>query len=207
MTTTSKNTAVKETKTKTRKKIVVDTPAPAEKPSKKAVDTKETTNADIFSKSRTNETAKTNAEKANAQKTEKTARNSDNVRLSSVKQRHINDVLTINSTFLIETACCIASRTLKRVTVQQICAFVETAMTFKKFHYSRETTNIARVRNHVKATLKKQLYTYDPESQLVTFADSFVAENRKNKTHIETVDKDLAFIIETAKSMNHVLIK
>lgn len=165
---------------------------------------KETKKAfDVFSLARTKDTIKSNVEKLNSQATSKTKSNTDNVRLSSFKTK--NDV--INSTFIIETACNIASRTLKRVTVQQIAVFIETVCQFTKFHYARETSNVTRVRNHIKATCKKDLYDYDVETQSIVFKDSFIEENRKNKTHIEQTDKDLVFIQEQAVHMKHSLIK
>lgn len=170
----------------------------------KAVDKKTDKKAfDVFSLQRTKDMIKSNVEKTRSQATAKTNSNTDNVRLSSFKTK--NDV--INSTFIIETACNIAARTLKRVTVQQITVFIETVCQFTKFHYARETSNVTRVRNHIKATCKKDLYSYDVENQTIVFKDSFVHENRSNKTHIEQVDKDLIYIQEQAKVMKHTLIK
>lgn len=129
----------------------------------------------------------------------------ENVRLTSFKLK--NNV--INRTFVVETALNVASRTLDKVTCQQIVLFIEQVLTLTSFKYKRETSNVQRVRNHIKDTIRLETatdcYSFDEASQTITFTKEFLAENRKNQVHVTIVDNDMKEVIAYAKTINHVI--
>ncbi len=171
----------------------------------KAVETTNKVKFDMFDAKVTKDYQKSALMKSDTKNKAKEKNQTENVRLTSFKLK--NNV--INRTFVVETALNVASRSLDKVTCQQIVLFIEQVLTLTSFKYKRETSNIQRVRNHVKDTIRLEsasdCYSFDEASQTIVFSKEFIAENRKNSVHMNTVDNDMNEIIAYAKSVNHVI--